>query len=288
MQEEVSTEDVPHLQKVKIQVLTEQGNETFNLEEYIVGVVLAEMPADFHEEALRAQAVVARTYTARKMGNQKHSDAAVCVDSSCCQAYIAPDRYLEGGGSESDVEKIRQAVQATENMVLQFEGQLIEATYFSCSGGKTEDAVAVWGSDVPYLQSVNSPGEEKAAHYMDTVTFSLASFCEKIGIEKHAVSESLIGQISYTNGGGVDSIQLGGVTFSGVTLRQKLGLRSTAFVITSVGDSVTVTTKGFGHRVGMSQYGADAMAIAGSTWDEILLHYYQGTEIAYLLVDNPS
>lgn len=285
---EQTTGEVTQEEKLTIKVWDGNQNKEMELEEYITGVVLAEMPAGFHEEALKAQAVVARTYTARKLVLPKHEDASVCMDSACCQAYCSIDDYLTAGGSEADVAKIRQAVTATENMVLLYMGELIEATYFSCSGGRTEDAVAVWGSDVPYLQSVDSPGEEKATHYMDTVTFSLSSFCEKLGIHDPIGTESLIGQITYTQGGGVKTIMINGAEFTGVTLRQKLGLRSTAFVITAIGNTVTVTTKGFGHRVGMSQYGADAMALSGSSWNEILEHYYQGAQAGQLSVDNLS
>lgn len=285
---EQTTEMVTQKEKQRIRVWDGDQSKDMELEEYITGVVLAEMPASFHEEALKAQAVVARTYTARKLTLPKHEEASLCTDSACCQAYCSVDEYLRAGGSETDVEKIRQAVAATEGLVLFYEGNLIEATYFSCSGGKTEDAVAVWGSDVPYLQSVDSPGEEKATHYMDTVSFTLTSFCEKLGLWNHTGTDNLIGRITYTEGGGVNTIVIGGTEFAGVTMRQKLGLRSTAFVITAIGNTVTVTTKGFGHRVGMSQYGADAMAVSGSSWNEILLHYYQGTQVGQLSVDNLS
>lgn len=266
--------------KLKVSVLTDTGAVQMELEEYICCVVLAEMPADFEPEALKAQAVVARTYTCRKREESKHSLADVCTDSSCCQAFFSPEYFLQNGGTEDALEKVRSAVYDTKGEVLFYNGELIEATYFSCSGGKTEDAQAVWGTDVPYLQSVSSPGEENATHYMDTVIFSSALFCEKLDVPLPALLDYGISGINYTNGGGVKSIVVGGITFSGTKVRKMLGLRSTAFVITWAGESVTVTTKGFGHRVGMSQYGAEAMAVAGSDYKEILYHYYQGTELS--------
>lgn len=259
-------------------VLLEDGTrQEMELEAYILGVVLGEMPADFECEALKAQAVVARTFTARRFAQPKHTDAQTCVSPACCQAYCSVDRYYEKGGTEAAVEKVRSAVLATRNQVLTYGGALIEATYFSCSGGKTEDAQAVWGTAVPYLQATESPGEEAASHYMDTVTFTAQQLQALLSAQLTGAPESWLGEVTYTRGGGVDTLQLGGVTYQGTELRKKLGLRSTAFVMTIVGDTVTVTTKGYGHRVGMSQYGADAMAVQGSTYEQILAHYYQGT-----------
>lgn len=260
-----------------IAVLTDRGLTQMPREAYIAGVLLAELPADFETQTKMAQAVVARTYalrTARKDG--KHS-GSVCTDSACCQGYIGFDAYLESGGSEEAVESARQAAQETRGQVLTYEGDLIEATYFSCSGGYTEDAAAVWGADVPYLQAVQSPGEEQASHYTDTVQLSLADFAAALNLTKQKAAQ--LGPVSYTEGGGVASMRIGGKEFTGTQLRGLLSLRSTAMQITVVGDTVTITTRGFGHRVGMSQYGADAMAVLGSSYAEILSHYYPGTVI---------
>ena len=251
---------------------------TMGLNDYLVCVLLREMPASFELEALKAQAVVARTYTLRRHElTGKHTGAAVCTNSDCCQGYYDIEEYMSNGGSPESVQKIQQAVSMTDGLVLRYEGDLIDATYFSCSGGMTEDAKAVWGREIPYLQSTQSPGEENAAHYLDTVTFSVKDFLALLDINE--VSMAQIGDIRYTEGGGVDSISVCGKQFKGTQFRQILGLRSTAFVISVVGDTVTVTTKGFGHRVGMSQYGADAMAVGGSTFAEILAHYYKGTQL---------
>lgn len=253
-----------------------------DLEAYLVGVVLAEMPASFEPEALKAQAVVARTYTMRaNFTGGKHGDGSVCTDYACCQAYIAPEDYLSQGGTRENLEKITAAVTDTAGQVLTYEGSLIEATYFSCSGGSTEDAVAVWGTDYPYLQAVESPGEEHAAHFTDTVTYTPSQFQSALGVSLTGSPKAWFGAVTYTEGDGVDTMQIGGKTYKGTQLRQLLSLRSTAFTV-SVGENITITTKGFGHRVGMSQYGADAMALSGRGYEEILTHYYQGTVLTYL------
>ncbi len=250
--------------------------QEMGLEEYLEGVVRAEMPASFPEEALKAQAVVARTYTARRMASGKHGQAAVCMDPGCCQDYITAGEYLDAGGTESDVDKIRAAVATTAGQVLTYEGALIDATYFSCSGGQTEDAVAVWGQDVPYLQSVESPGEEDAPRYMDTVSFTPAQFRALTGCAMGDDPAEWFGEVTYTEGGGVATMEICGETFTGTQLRSLLGLRSTDFSIRFGDGGIVITTRGFGHRVGMSQYGARAMALEGVGYEEILTHYYTG------------
>lgn len=267
----------------RTQVLTVQnksGNlQQMALEEYLVGVVLAEMPASFETEALKAQAVVARTYTRKRMGGSKHQEAAVCMDSGCCQGFRSPEEYQSQGGKMADLEKVQRAVEDTDGLVLRYEGALIDATYFSCSGGSTEDAVAVWGQDVPYLQSVESPGEENAPRFTDSVSFSPSEFAENLGLSSGGDPSGWFGAVTYTDGGGVDTMVIRGKTFTGTQLRSKLGLRSTAFEIRVSGKKITVITRGFGHRVGMSQYGAQAMAEDGSSFEAILAHYYTGAEL---------
>jgi len=269
--------------EMMILVLTEDGAvEEMELDAYLTGVVLAEMPASFEEEALKAQAVVARTYAlCAHHGKSKHEGASVCTDSNCCQGFRSLETYRATGGSDENIQKIRSAVYGTTGYVLTYEGELIEATYFSCSGGRTEDAAAVWGTDVPYLQSVNSPGEEDATHYSDQVRFTREELENLLHIQLPADSGSWFTDISYTAGGGVAEISVGGEPFQGTELRKHLGLRSTAFTVSTEDGSILITTRGYGHRVGMSQYGADAMAVDGSTYREILTHYYPGTTLEY-------
>lgn len=261
-------------------LLTDARCQQMDLEEYLTGVVLAEMPADFEPEALKAQAVVARTYTLRRMETgTKHTDGDVCGNSNCCQGYKSPEDYLSGGGTQASVDKIRQAVHATSGQVLTYEGKLIEATYFSCSGGTTEDALAVWGTDIPYLQSTDSPGEENASHYKDSVFFSKEEFESCLGGGLSGSPTTWLGAVTYTTGGGVNTIQIGGQTYKGTQIRTLLGLRSTDFTMTASETGIEVVTHGYGHRVGMSQYGADAMAASGSDYTQILAHYYTGTTL---------
>lgn len=257
-----------------------------DMDTYLDGVILAEMPVWFEKEALKAQAVVARTYARKALvTGGKHGDGSVCSVPSCCQGYQNPEDYT---GDPESLEKVKNAVRTTSGYVLTYEGDLIEATYFSCSGGTTEDAVAVWGREFPYLQSVESPGEENAAYYRDSLEFTRAELENLLGITLNGTPGNWIGDVTLTEGGGVSCIKVGGAEFTGVRLRQLLGLRSTAFDVEPGEDGLVFTTRGYGHRVGMSQYGADAMAASGSTFEEILTHYYQNTRLIRLKGDEES
>lgn len=265
---------------------TDGSMEELDMEQYLVGVVLAEMPASFEPEALKAQAVAARTYTAKAaVTGGKHGDGSICTDSACCQAYITEADYLSMGGTEDALNRIRSAVRDTSGQVLTYEGELIEATYFSCSGGRTEDAVEVWGRAYPYLVSVDSPGEENARYHRDTVTFSADEFAAALELEPEGPVRDWFEMTLYTEAGSVSRMTICGETFSGTQLRALLGLRSAAFSADVSEAGITVTTKGYGHRVGLSQYGADAMAVQGSGYGEILAHYYPGTELSRLGID---
>ena len=257
-----------------ISVLNNSGYEEMNIETYVASVLLGEMPANFEMDALMAQAVAIRTYTLRRiLTGDKHPLGVVCTNPGCCQAFEA----LE---VDKRSQRILTATQNTAGEVLMYDDQLIDATYFSCSGGYTEAAIEVWGVDVPYLQSKVSPGEENARYYENTEVLSRKSFCEKLGISQSAE----IIQIEYTDGGGVKNMTIDGKRFNGLQLRQLLGLRSTAMEIQMEGDCVSIITHGYGHRVGMSQYGAEAMAIAGSTYKDILSYYYPGTKLVKMTV----
>lgn len=242
--------------------------QEMTLESYLVGVVLGEMPASFSSEALKAQAVAARTYTLQQLlaGKSLSDDPAVC------QAFAATDT-----SNAESVSKVREAVEDTAGQVLTYDGSLITATYFSCSGGRTEDASAVWGGSVPYLTSVESPGEEWAACFSSTVALPLSEFLAALDI-----SAPEAGAVTYTAGAGVDTMELGGKTFSGTYLRSLFSLPSTMFSLEFNADQAVFTVQGNGHRVGMSQYGAQAMAEAGSSYEEILAWYYTGAELITL------
>lgn len=265
-------------ESLTIRVRTESGVIEMNLQDYLVGVLLGEMPMDFADEALKAQAVVCRTYTLRRSGSVKHDDADICTDSTCCQAWQDSANYPESARARA-----LAAIKATDGQVLLYDGALIDATFFSSSGGRTEAAVAVWGADIPYLQAVDSPGEQ-SPYNEDQVIFSPDAFRRLLLTQSPEADltgspESWFGGTVYSPGGGVASMTIGGVTFSGTALRKLLSLRSTVFTVTASPDKIVICTQGFGHRVGMSQYGAQAMALAGKGYAEILLYYYTGVEL---------
>lgn len=264
-----------------VSILEETGEkETQSLEDYLAGVVLGEIPADFEEEALKAQAVAARTYTRKTQSlGVKHGPGSLCRDPGCCQAYWDPQDYLDRGGDPEKLEKVRSAVRDTDDLVLTYDGELIEATYFSCSGGRTEDAVAVWGTDYPYLQALDSPGEEDAMYFRDTKFLSRQELETALGITLPEDPSRWLGTMSQTSGGGIDWLELGERRFAGTELRSRLNLRSTAFTVTPQEDGLLFETRGYGHRVGLSQYGAQAMAKEGADFAQILQHYYPGTSI---------
>lgn len=253
--------------------------KSIELEEYVKGVVLAEMPASFEIEAIKAQAIAVRTYTLRRKKLQnKHEGADVCGQSSCCQAYITVNDYLKYGRTE-DVQRVADAVEATMGQVLIYQGELIEATYFSSSGGYTEDALAVWGEEIPYLQATESPGEDNLKDSMATMYITKEEFSRQIGFDLSGSPENWFRDVSFTEGYGVEYVNICGKLFKGTEIRNLLGLKSTMFSISVIGETVTITTKGNGHRVGMSQYGAEAMALNGSNYLQILAHYYKGAEL---------
>jgi len=271
-----------------VTILLKHGGtvEEMPLEEYLVGVVLSEMLPSFHEEAMKAQAVAARTFAARMLENGKHEDCTLCASSSCCQAWksTAELRKKLGSAYEESCGKAMAAVSATEGMVLTYGGSIIEAVYFACSGGSSEPARAVWGTDVPYLQAVESPGEEQASAYSETIRYTFGDFQKKLqaaspGIVIPVIPQDWVGETVRSEGGGVESMVLCGQRFTGPRLRSLFSLPSTLFELTVGNGEVVFDTRGYGHRVGMSQYGADAMARQGSNWQEILQHYYTGIAI---------
>ena len=262
-------------------LLSDGAVRQMDMEEYLVGVVLAEMPASFEGEALKAQAVAARTYAGKAhLSGGKHGNGAVCTDATCCQAYITETSYLHNGGTQLGIEKVRGAVNATLGQVLTYNGELIEATYFSCSGGRTEDAPAVWGSDFPYLKAVDSPGEEESQHFKDTVIIPREKAEILLGLTLPENPAQWLGDVIKTPGNGIKTMEIGGRIYKGTELRTLLGLRSTQFTAQADDRGLVIETLGWGHRVGLSQYGADAMAVTGKSYDEILAHYYPGTVLS--------
>lgn len=256
------------------------------MEEYLVGVVAAEMPATYETEALKAQAVAARTYTQYKKdhgGCSAHPGADICCQSNHCQAYISPEDMAENWGSKAAVntQKIVNAVNATAGEMIYYDGQEIQVFFHSSAGGRTENSENVYGKALPYLVSVDSEGEESSSHYFGEVSVSKDEFIKKMTDFSPSLRfdyHTLIGQITRFDSGRVQSIVVGSETFTGREIREIFSLNSANFTIKE-GSSITFSTVGFGHGVGMSQTGANAMAKNGADYTEILTHYFTGVTI---------
>lgn len=276
----------------KITLLDNGEVKELTLDVYLQGVVAAEMPALFPEEALKAQAVAARTDVMRLASQTpatQHKGAMVCSDPNHCQAYkpIAEVAANWGAGRNEYLKKITDAVAATDGQILLYNNAPISAVFHSSSGGKTERAADVWGRDVPYLQSVESVGDADAPHYESTVTVPVETFREKImatyGNAKLAdTPESWITNLTRSEAGGVLTLCVGGVNVTGRQMRMLFGLRSTHFTVAASADGIVFETQGYGHGVGMSQYGARGLALQGMGYRDILTWYYQGTTLGLL------
>lgn len=277
---------------VRVYVKSAGRVETLPLETYLTGVVAAEMPASFHREALKAQAVAARTYTVRQMrvfggpGCQEHPEADVCGDPQTGQAWAPLEQKRQEWGWFKGwryARKIEEAVRATRGLILVYQGAPIDAVYHSTSGGRTEDAAAVWGNEVPYLRPVSSPDEQHSPHLRSTHTLPLADFARRLEVPAEVVArlpgDRCFEAVETSPGGRVARARIGKASFTGPQLRQRLGLPSTWFTCRRAGDRVEFEVRGWGHGVGMSQYGADGMARKGSTFEQILMHYYPGTSL---------
>lgn len=262
--------------------------EEVDLEQYLYHVVSAEMPADFELEALKAQAVVARTYTLFKAQNKKHENADICDESTCCQAWISKEDRLarwEEEKRESNWQKIEQCVQETRGKIVTYNKEPINAFFHSNSGGRTELPVNVWGgSDFPYLQVVETAGEEGYKQYASEVELSKEELLEKLK-EKYAdiridfAKDEEIKILEYTDSNRVKTVQFGNHQLSGVETRTLLGLKSTNFEISKEAETIKFKVKGYGHGVGMSQTGADTLAKQGKNYEEIIHHFYANVEI---------
>ena len=271
----------------EIKLLRGDGTvDILNMEEYLWGVVAAEMPASFHVEALKAQAVAARTYTATKQESLKHETGMLCDDSTCCQAYVDREVAVARWGLEAKgyIEKIQTAVAMTDSLGILYEDEPIEALFFASAAGQTVDAVEVWGNSVDYLVGVDSPEGTEVPNYHSEVTLK-KSEVERIILEKYPGSNlgkdftQWIGDVSITSSGSVSSLNVGGVVLTGGQVRTLFGLRSASFTYKWEGETLIFDVTGHGHGVGMSQYGANTMAKEGNTFQEILTWYYTGTEV---------
>ena len=262
--------------------------QELNMDEYLYGVVSAEMPANYEIEALKAQAIVARTYTAYKISKgSKHGDADICDDSKCCQAWISKESRFEKWNEadrENNWDKITTAVNETAGKIITYNGEPINAFFHSSSGGITETAANVWGGgDYPYLQNVETTGEDVYTQYASTVTLTKEEVLQKIQDTHPEVvidwnTENPIQITEYTESGRVKTVQFGNVSMAGVEARTIFGLKSAKFSI-EVSENVTFNVTGYGHGVGLSQTGADAMAKTGFTAEQIINHYYTDVKI---------
>lgn len=262
--------------------------EQVNLDEYLCNVVSAEMPADYELEALKAQAIVARTYTIFKILNKKHGNADICDDSTCCQAWISKDDRLarwEESKRESNWQKICEAVNSTKGKIITYENKPINAFFHSNSGGITEVPVNVWGgTGYPYLQSVQTSGEDAYSQYSSEIVLTQDELLNKLKEKYNDITIDFsnvedIKIIEFTESSRVKTVKFGNHEISGAEARTVLGLRSTNFEILREGNNIKFSVKGYGHGVGMSQTGADAMAKQGSNANEIIMHFYTGVDI---------
>ena len=269
-------------------VLTAEGVETVTMADWLPGVVAGEMPALFEEEALKAQAVAARTYIMYSMGREKpaHPDADVCDDPGCCKAHSTDEKLREHWGEsyEENMARVLEAVRSTDGEYMSYGGEVIQAVFHSSSAGRTEDSAAIW-QDVPYLVSVESPETaEDVPGYVTSVTVNPEDFRSAVQT-LHPEAEFgddpafWLGAAVRDASGRVESVDIGGAQVPGTELRTLFELRSTAFTLDYTDEGFLFTVTGYGHGVGMSQYGANVMAEDGADYEEILTHYYPGAEL---------
>ena len=291
--EEITAEEAPS-EGQSVRLRMEDGTvQTLGLEEYLWGVVAAEMPAAFQEQALRAQAVAARTYALYRMDHptDNHPEAELCCDSACCQAWMSREDRLaawEEDERENYAAKLTAAVEDTSGEYITWEGEAILAAFHSSSDGRTRSAASVWGEDLPYLTAVDTPeGEGDAPNYYSVVTMTADEAAERLRAQYPEIvlegdCADWFGPMIYDTDGLLTGVTVGGITLTAQEARAVFELRSASFTLSCEGESITFYVTGYGHGVGMSQYGANVMAKAGEGYREILAHYYPGTSLSAL------
>lgn len=282
IQEEISNEEIVQEKEIiqdnlnQEEIVTVYRNNgsilELNMTDYLIGVLGAEMPASFNIEALKAGAIVSRTYALKKIENKEK-----LTDTVSTQAYNDNNELRNKWGNVFDkyYNKIKQAVEETNDLVITYNGELIEALFFSTSNGYTESAKEVFGYDIPYLQSVESSVDKNTTPYLRTTEKETTMLLNVLGV----ANLDNIEIISRTSSGRIKEIKIDNKTYSGVEFRNLLGLRSTDFDISVNGENVSITTRGYGHGVGMSQYGANELAKNGYSYSDIIHHYYQNVNI---------
>lgn len=284
------TAAVHHDRDVTLTIQDGGTTEQMTLERYLTGVVRGEMPASFEMEALRAQAAAERSYVYYQLAagrKDAHPDADFCTDHTCCSAYLSETAAREkwGGDFAPWNTRVEQAVSDTDGQVVLYNGRPILAVFHSSSAGRTAAAGDVWSGDLPYLVSVDSPeGEETVPNYYSTVTFTAAEVKEKLlaahpELKLSGTPDRWFGAAAENGSGRVETVSVGGTDIEGTELRRIFGLRSACFTVAADSESVTFRVTGYGHGVGMSQYGANQLAREGKTWQEILEWYYTGATV---------
>ena len=271
--EEKQIKNIP----IRVKQVSKNKIIQIDLEDYVRGVIAGEMPITFKIEALKAQAVAARTYALKRINKNKNYDV---VDTVMNQVYLDDDTLKNKWGSmyDSYMNKIRTVVEATKGEYVDYKGNYADTLFFSTSVGNTENSEEIFGTKVEYLQSVSSEWDaEVSPVYQEKNTFTRNTFCNKLGLND--CSKIYVTINNETSTGRVKSVTINNKIFTGEQVAYKLGVRSNYFSIYIENNNVVVVTKGFGHGVGMSQYGAEGMASNGYTYKEILEHYYQGTTI---------
>ena len=284
------TAAVHHDRDVTLTIQDGDTTEQMTLERYLTGVVRGEMPASFEMEALRAQAAAERSYVYYQLAagrKDAHPDADFCTDHTCCSAYLSETAAREkwGGDFAPWNTRVEQAVSDTDGQVVLYNGRPILAVFHSSSAGRTAAAGDVWSGDLPYLVSVDSPeGEETVPNYYSTVTFTAAEAKEKLlaaypELKLSGTPDRWFGAAAENGSGRVETVSVGSTDIEGTELRRIFGLRSACFTVAADSESVTFRVTGYGHGVGMSQYGANQLAKEGKTWQEILEWYYTGATV---------
>lgn len=290
--EKLASSDITEPDLIKVYNLKTNDVMVIDFEEYLKGVVASEMPAEFNIEALKAQVITARTYLLYRLkkypdGQPEHTDASVCTGTHC-QVWSSKEDLIashEEGWYDKYWGKIEEAVNSTNSQILTYEGKIIEPLFHSTSGGRTENSEDVYSASVPYLRSVESPYENEAPKLHDSVKITVADFISKIesvygdlDISQENLDEKIqLGEVS--EGGKIKTIFVDNKEITGREMRSLFNLNSTNFSFIQSGNEIEIVTTGYGHGVGMSQWGADGMANEGFNYKEILKHYYTGIEI---------
>lgn len=275
--------------KIRVYLHEEGRIEEMTMDDYLIGALAAEMPAAFDKEALKAQAVAARTYAAQHMvryGGSGYKGADISTDYRVHQAYISDEKQREkwGDAYETYREKIRLAVQDTAGEVAVYDGKLIRALYHSSCGGRTASSQEVWDKALPYLVSVRCDWDSDAPRYREEKRIPFTEIVASLGEEAAVMAASASGSevvrvVNRTESGRADLVRIGGQNYAGHDVRGKLSLRSANFTARADGDGIIFATVGYGHGVGLCQYGANGMAKVGYSYRDILTHYYQGITI---------